>query len=101
VLGEARGRVGMVMLNAHELRVLLDRPLRCDVVRVEVVRDQLGLDAKHCEIELEVRAEGLVGRLGVQVAQMRRDERLHSARHAESAFELRTGGHDRQPCAHR
>ena len=61
----------MVMLNADELCILLERPLRCEVLRVKVVRDQLGFDAKHCEIELEVRAEGLVGRLGVQVAQMR------------------------------
>ena len=70
VLGEARGRMGMVMLNAYELCILLERPLGGEVLRVKVVRDQLGFDAKHCEIELEVGAEGLVGRLGVQVAQM-------------------------------
>ena len=48
--------MGMVMLNAHELRVLLERPLRREVLGVEVVRDQLGLDA-------DLRPEGKSGPL--------------------------------------
>ena len=43
VLGEAGGRVGVVVLHADQLGVLLERPLRREVLRVEVVRDHAGL----------------------------------------------------------
>ena len=54
VLGEAGGRVRVVVLDADELAVLLERPLRREVLGVEVVGDDLGLDAEHREVELEV-----------------------------------------------
>ncbi len=52
----------MVVLDADELRVLLERPLRREVLRVEVVGDDLRLDAEHLEVQREVGAEGAGGR---------------------------------------
>ena len=53
VLGQARGQMRVVVLHADVLGVLaLERVLRRQVVRVQVVRDQLGLDGEH---PLEVR----------------------------------------------
>ena len=46
VLGETRRGVGVVVLDADELRVLLERPLRRQVLGMEVVRDDLGLDRR-------------------------------------------------------
>ena len=54
VLGQARGGVRVVVLHADELRVLLERPLRREVVGVEVVGDRLGAHAEHREVQLEV-----------------------------------------------
>ena len=76
----------VVMLDADELRVLLERPLRRQVLGVQVVRDDLGLDLEHRQIELEIGAERAVRELGVEVAEMRREERLVAARDAERAF---------------
>ena len=41
VLGEAGGGVGVVVLDPDELRLLRERPLRREVLGVEVVRDRL------------------------------------------------------------
>ena len=57
VLGETRGGVRVVVLDADELCFLLERPLRREVLRVEIVRDELGLDAEHREVEREIGAE--------------------------------------------
>ena len=65
---------------------------------MEVVRDQLGLDTKHCEIGLEVQVEGLEA--SSESKSPRWGETNASIpRHAESALEFRTGGHDRQPAS--
>ena len=62
---------------------------------MEVVRDDVELDVEHREVEREVGAEGAVGRLGVEVAEVRREERLAAARDAERALQLGARGDDR------
>ena len=76
VLGEASGGVRVMVLDADELQHPALRPLRREVLRVEVVRDESGLDAEHREVQREVGTEGAVGGLRVEVAEMRREERL-------------------------
>ena len=71
VLGEARGRVGVVMLHLHERELLVVGPTRRQVVGVEIAGDEGGLDAEHVEVEREVGAERGVGGLAVEVAEMR------------------------------
>jgi hypothetical protein len=55
--------VRVVVLDADDLGVLLLRPLRREVLRMQIVRDRLGLDAEHLQVELQVLAEGAVGGL--------------------------------------
>src|SRR3712207_7763852 len=43
--------VGVVVLDADALRVLLERPGGRRVPRMQVVRDHLGCDAEHVEVE--------------------------------------------------
>ena len=95
VLGEARGGVRVVVLDADELRVLLERPFRREVLGVEVVGDDVGLDAEHREVEREVAAERRVRGRRVEVAEVRREERLAATRDAERALELGADGDDR------
>ena len=95
MLGEAGGRVGVMVLDADELGVLLERPFRREVLGVEVVGDRLGDDVEHREVELEVGPEGAVGELGVEVAEVRREKRLAAAGDAEGALELGADGQDR------
>ena len=90
-----------MVLNADELGVLLQRPLRGQVLRVEVVCDHLRLDPEHGEVQLHVGEEGPVGELGVEVAEVRRQEGLAFARDAERGLELGPGGEDRPRRGHR
>src|SRR5581483_10206885 len=101
VLGEAGGRVRVAVLDADELRVLLERPLRGEVLRVEVVRHHLRPDAEHAEVELEVGAEGPGGLLAVEVAEVRREERLLAPRDAEGRLQLPARGDERPRRRHR
>ena len=55
---------------------------------MEVARDRGRLDAEHVEVEREVGAERAVGGLGVEVAEVRREERVAAARDAERALQL-------------
>ena len=96
VLGEARGGVGVVMLHLDERQPLLVRPTRRQVVGMEVAGDRGGLDAEHVEVEREVGAERAVGGLAVEVAEVRREERLAAARDAERALQLGTRGDERR-----
>ena len=95
VLGEAGGRVRVVVLHADERKALLVRPLRREVLGMEVVGDHLGLDAEHLEVELEVVAKGAVGGLGVEVAEVGREEGARPRRDAEGALQLGAGGDER------
>ncbi len=95
VLGQTGGSMRVVVLNADQLGVLLQRPLRGQVLRVEVVGDHLRLDPEHGEVQLHVGEEGPVGELGVEVPEVRRQEGLASARDAERGLELGPGGKDR------
>ena len=54
VLGEAGGGVCVVVLDLDERQVLLVRPLRREVLGMEVAGDRLRLDAEHVEVELEI-----------------------------------------------
>ncbi len=76
VLGQARRGMRMVMLDGDELGILLEGPLRREVLRVQVVGDDIELDVEHREVEREIGAEGVVGLLGIEVAEMRREEGL-------------------------
>ena len=95
VLGQTRRGVRVVVLDADELGVLLERPLRREVLGMKVVGDDVELHVQHREVEREIGAERSIGRLGVEVAEMRREEGLAAARDAERALELGTGGDDR------
>ena len=97
VLGEARGGVGVVVLDADERDVLLERPLRREVLGVEVVGDDLRLDAEH----RRGRARGRRGRRGRRARSRGRRgaaERNASRRacDAEGALQLRAGGDERR-----
>ena len=95
VLGEARRGVRVVVLHLDERQPLLVRPRRREVAGMQVARDRGRLDAEHVEVEREVGAEGAVGGLGVEVAEVRREERVGAAHDAERALQLRPGRDDR------
>ena len=57
VLGQARGGVGVVVLHADQLGVLALAPSGREVVGVQVVRDHVGADVEHREVEREIGAE--------------------------------------------
>ncbi len=87
--------MGVVVLDAHELGLLLERPLRRQILGVEVVRHHLGRHAEHREIQLEIGPEGAERELRVEIAEVRGEERLAVARDAEGALQLRSRGDDR------
>ena len=53
------------------LRLLLERPFRCEVLGMQVVGDNLRLRAEHRQIELEVGLERPVRELRIEIAEMR------------------------------
>ena len=55
-----------------------------------------GSTSSIVEVELEVGAERAVGQLGVEVAEVRREERVAAARDAEGALQLGAGRDDRR-----
>ena len=92
VLGEARCRVRVVVLDADERKALLLRPLRREVLGVEVVGDRLGLDAEHRRGRAEVVAEGVVGGGGIEVAEVGGEVGALLRRDAEGALQLGARG---------
>ena len=54
-----------------------------------------GANAEHVEVELEIVDERAIGRLGVEIAEVRREERALARGDAEGGLELRAGGHER------
>ena len=70
VLGEAGGGVGVVVLYAHELRVLLECPARRGIVGVQVAGDDLGLEPERSECQVDVVGERAARRRRVEIAQM-------------------------------
>ena len=90
----------MVVLHADQLRVLLLRPPRRQVVGVQVVCDHLGRRHRACQVEVEVGAERGVRLLGVEVAEVRREER--PARATQNVlFIAAPDGHHRPRRRHR
>ena len=89
VLGQARGEVGVVMLDAHELHALaLQRVSGGEVVRVQVVDHHLGLDREQRFEMGDPLAEG-AQRLPVpQVADVVPDPCARALGQAERALEL-------------
>ena len=93
VLGQRRREVRVVVLDADRLQPEVERVLGREVLRVQVVRDQLGL---HREQPLEVLdpvAEGAQGLVVAQVADVVRDPRAAVAGERERVLEL---GADRE-----
>ena len=68
---------------------------------MEIVGDHAGLDVEHGEEEPEVGPERFVGELGVEIAEMRGEERLAAERHAEGALQLRPDRDQRPRRRHR
>ena len=68
--------MGVMVLHLDERQALRVRPLRRQVLGMEVAGDRGGLDAEHLEVEREVGAEGVEGRLAVEVAEVGGEERL-------------------------
>ena len=89
------GGVGVVVLNADRLGVLVERPLRRQVLRVEIVGDGVGLHGEHVHVELEIVAKGPERELRVEVAEMRREEGLVAAGDAEGPLQLGAGRQQR------
>jgi ELWxxDGT repeat protein len=94
VLGQAGGGVGVVVLHRDRLDPLLERPAGREVIGVEVVGDQLGLEPEHLEVEGEVGAEGLVGERRIEVAEVGGEKCAPVPDEAESTLLLRTDGED-------
>ncbi len=91
----------VVVLDADELGLLLERPLRRQVLGMEIVRDHLRLGAEHREVQVDIGEERSVGQLRVEIAEVRGQERLLSSGDAEGALQLRSGGDDRAGCSDR
>ena len=70
VLGEACRRVGVVVLDAHKLGVLLERPFRREVLGMEVVGDHLRFDVEHRQVEVDVGAKGVEGKLAFEIPEV-------------------------------
>ena len=86
----------VVVLDADQLRVLLEGPLRRQVLGMEVVRDHFRLlDREHRQHEREIGAEGAIGRLRVEIAEMGREERLVATGDAEGRLQLGAHRDDR------
>ena len=96
VVGEAGGDMGVVMLDRHPLHAIqLEGVLGGEVLRVQVVGDQLGthLEEAHEVLDpLEVGAEGLVV---LQVADVVGDEGPAPLGQAERALQLSTAAEHR------
>ena len=100
VLGEARGGVGVVVLDADELGSSCSSAHF--VARYSGWRSwaiDLGLDAEHRRGRARGRRGTRGRRLGVEVAEVRREERLAAARDAERALQLGAGGDERRGAA--
>ena len=70
VLGEARGDVRVVVLHAPQGQVGLERPLRAEVLGMQVVDDDVGRDAEQPAEVLDRLAErGVRGRV-LEVAEV-------------------------------
>ena len=84
--------MGVVVLHADELHLALLLLRQAHFVerysgwRSWAITSRL--DVEHGEVEVEIGAERLVGELGVEVAEMRREERLAAAGDAERALQL-------------
>ena len=95
-LGERRSDVGVVVLDLDERRPVglgaLARPLRAQILGVEVAGEDVGVQAEQGAVAVE-RLEPGGERLGVlEVADMLRDERLVGAGHAERRLLLGAAG---------
>ncbi len=86
--------MGVVVLHADRLELLVERPFRREILGVEVVGDRLRLDPEHREVELDVGEKGAVGELGVEIAEVGREERVGPPGEAEGALELGADGED-------
>ncbi len=101
VLGQARSGVGVMVLDSDEREVLLDRPFGRQVLGMQIVCDRFRADAEHREVEVDVGAEGVIGGLGVEVTEMRREKCLCAECDAERALQLCADGEDRLRRPHR
>ena len=66
---------------------------------MQVAGDEPRLDGEHVEQQAQVRREGAQGELGVEVSEMRREERLGPPGDAEGALELRARRDERPRAA--
>ena len=104
LLGEARGQVGMVMLDADQCHVVaLERVLGRQVARMKIVGDESRHDREGPLEVLDALAVGGERRDVLEVADVMRDPGVRSARDAErglllgTARQQRARGVDRQP----
>ena len=96
VLGETCGEVGVVVLDADELDALaLEGVLRGQVLRVEVVHDDLGLDGEEAPEVLDALGEGAQRLVVLEVADVVADPGARAARQAERVLQLGAAGQER------
>ena len=89
VLGEARGQMGVVVLDAREVRaVQLEGERRRGVVGVQVMRDQLGPQREQALEMADPLPVGEQGRVVLEIADVVADPGAAPAREAEGGLEL-------------
>jgi len=59
--------VGVMVLNLQHLPLLTAGPIAGQIVGVHIAGKQLRLDGEHPAVQLQIRDERAVGRLGVEV----------------------------------
>src|SRR5262249_20899746 len=96
VLRHATGEVRMVMLDCEKGASFLGRPFSRvagrGVIGVQVVRQNLGSDGKQLLVERDVRLEGAVGGIMVEVAEVVAEKGLAVAAEGEGTLELPADG---------
>jgi hypothetical protein len=81
-----------MVLHLDERQFLLVRPRGREVTGMQIARHGRRPHAEHLDVEPEVGAEGLVRGVGVEIAEMRREERVATADDAERALQLGARG---------
>src|SRR5262249_34193614 len=96
VLGQARGEVGVVVLDPDQLDpVKVERVLGRQVLGVEVVGDDLGLDREQPTEMRDALGERAQRLVVLEVADVVADPRAGPARQAERVLELGAAREDR------
>ncbi len=90
MIDHACGDVRVMVLHGHGRHVEIDRELRRQILRVEVVRDHVGNDTVEVTEMIDRLNEGAVGREVLEVADVMARDHETATRHRDGVLELRT-----------